>query len=180
MLAPPDRPTLDGPQLAALWKERGMPVVTLREVTDANRSAVEALAVTADQRFYVADVTTSLRDAVEYPEAKAWYRAVYAGDEPVGFVMISDGITSDDPTLLGPYYLWRLLVDHRFQGHGYGTAALDLVVEHVRTRPDARELLVSHVVGPASPRAFYEGYGFVPTGQVHEDEPVLSLALRTV
>ena len=156
-----------------------MPVVSLREITDDNRAAVEALAVSDEQDEYVASVSVSLADAVEYPEAMAWYRAIYADDEPVGFVMISDGITSDDPTLLGPYYLWRLLVDHRFQGLGYGSAALDLVVEHVRTRPDARELLVSHVVGPASPRAFYERYGFVPTGQVHEDEPVLALPLRT-
>ncbi len=155
-----------------------MGAVTLREITDANRAAVEALAVTEPQRFYVADVATSLREAVEYPEAKAWCRAVYADDEPVGFVMLSDGITSDDPTLLGPYYLWRLLVDHRYQRLGYGAAALDLVVEHVRTRPDARELLVSHVVGPSSPAGFYERYGFVPTGQVHEDEPVLALDLR--
>ena len=154
-----------------------MPIVTLREVTGANRAAVQALAVTEEQRFYVADVATSLREAVEHPGAAAWYRAVYADDEPVGFVMISDGIASDDPTLLGPYYLWRLLVDHRFQGRGYGTAALDLVVEHVRSRPDAHELLVSHVVGPASPGGFYERYGFVPTGEVHEDEPVLALPL---
>ena len=129
-----------------------MPTVTLREITELNRAAVEALSVTDEQRFYVADVATSLREAVEYPEAKAWYRAVYADDEPVGFVMISDGITSHDPTLIGPYYLWRLLVDHRFQGLGHGTTAIDLVVAHVRTRPDARELLVSHVVGPSSPR----------------------------
>lgn len=153
--------------------------VTLREITEANRTAVEGLGVTEEQRSYVADVATSLREAVEHPEARAWYRGIYADDVPVGFVMISDGITSDDPTLLGPYYLWRLLVDHRFQGRGYGRAALDLVVEHVRSRPDARELLVSHVVGPASPRAFYVRYGFVPTGDVHEGEPVLALPLAT-
>ena len=151
------------------------PVVALREITAENLAAVEALVVTEDQSRYVADVTTSLREAEEYPDAKAWYRAVYAGDEPVGFVMISDGITVDDPSYVGPYYLWRLLVDRRFQGRGYGTAALDLVVEHVRTRPDARTLLVSHVVGPTSPGPFYEQYGFRPTGEVHEGEPILEL-----
>lgn len=152
--------------------------VALREITDDNRDAVLALAVSEEQTAYVADVAQSLQDAVDYPEAEAWYRAVYDDDVPVGFVMISDGITSDDPTLLGPYYLWRLLVDQRFQGRGYGRAALGLVVEHIRTRPDAHELLVSHVEGPASPRGFYEACGFVPTGQVHEGEPVLSLPLR--
>jgi diamine N-acetyltransferase len=153
------------------------PVVSLREITEDNRTAVEALAVTEEQTFYVASVTKSLQEAEEYPDAKAWYRAVYADDEPVGFVMISDGITVDDPSYVGPYYLWRLLVDHRFQGRGYGTAALDLVVGHVRTRPDARTLFTSHVVGPTSPLTFYQRYGFRLTGEVHDDEPLLELDL---
>lgn len=153
--------------------ESASPVVSLREITDDNRAAVEALTVTDDQSYYVASVTQSLHDAQDYPDAKPWYRAVYADDEPVGFVMISDGITVDDPTYVGPYYLWRLLVDRRFQDRGYGTAALDLVVEHVRTRPDARTFLVSHVVGPASPVTFYQQYGFRLTGDVHEGEPIL-------
>ncbi len=163
----------DGP----LASVSSVPVVSLREITDGNRAAVEALAVTEEQSHYVASVTQSLQDAVDYPDAKPWYRAVYADDEPVGFVMIADGITVDDPTYVGPYYLWRLLVDHRFQGRGYGTAAVDLVVEHVRTRPDARTLLVSHVVGPTSPVTFYQRYGFKLTGEVHDGEPLLELDL---
>jgi diamine N-acetyltransferase len=155
-----------------------VPVLSLREITEDNRAAVEALAVTEEQTRYVAGVTQSLAEAAEYPDAKPWYRAVYADEEPVGFVMISDGITVDNPEYLGPYYLWRLLIDHRFQGRGYGTAALDLVVAHVRTRPEARVLLVSHVPGPSSPGPFYERYGFRPTGDVHEGEPVLELALE--
>ncbi len=154
-----------------------MPVVQLREITDDNRDAVLALRVSAEQDEYVGGVAQSLAEAVEYPEAKAWYRAVYADDEPVGFVMISDGITDPDPTLLGPYYLWRLLIDSRYQGRGYGSAAIDRVVEHVRSRPDAEVLLVSCHVGPATPIPFYERYGFVLTGEVHEGEPVLALDL---
>jgi len=147
--------------------------VTLREITEQNRAQVEALAVTDDQSFYVAGVAESLEEAAEHPDAKPWYRAVHADDEPVGFVMISDGITVSNPDYLGPYYLWRILVDVRFQGLGYGSRALDLVVEHLRTRPDARVLLTSHVVGPASPRGFYLRYGFRATDRVHDGEPVL-------
>ena len=154
-----------------------MPVLSLREITDDNRAAVEALAVTSEQSHYVAGVTESLVEASEFPDAKPWYRAVYADDKPVGFVMISDGITVDNPEYVGPYYLWRLLIDHRFQRRGYGSAALDLVVEHVRTRPDARVLLTSHVVGPTSPVTFYQQYGFRLTGEVHEGEPVLEFDL---
>lgn len=154
-----------------------MAVLALREITEDNRAAVEALGVTEEQSSYVAGVADSLVEAAEHPDAKPWYRAIYADDEPVGFVMISDGITVDNPEYVGPYFLWRLLVDHRFQGRGYGTAALDLVVEHVRTRPDARVLLTSHVVGPASPVTFYRQYGFRLTGEVHEGEPMLEFEL---
>jgi diamine N-acetyltransferase len=153
------------------------PVVSLLEITEDNRAAVEALAVTDEQDYFVANVTQSLQDAEDSPDAKPWYRAVYADDEPVGFVMISDGITVDDPTYVGPYYLWRLLIDSRFQGRGFGTAALDLIVEHVRTRPDARTFLTSHVVGPGSPVTFYQQYGFRLTGHVHDGEPILELDL---
>jgi len=157
--------------------DAAVPVVSLREITEDNRAAVEALAVTEGQSRYVASVSKSLQDAEEYPDARPWYRAVYVDDEPVGFIMIADGITVDDPTYVGPYYLWRLLVDRRFQRRGYGTAALNLVVEHVRTRPDARVLLTSHVVGPTSPGAFYLQYGFRLTGEAHEGEPLLELEL---
>jgi diamine N-acetyltransferase len=154
--------------------------VTLREITEHDRGAIETLAVTSEQSHYVASVAESLAEAAQHPDARPWYRAVYADQEPVGFVMISDGITVSNPDYLGPYYLWRLIVDERFQGHGYGTRALDLVVAHLRNRPDARVLLTSHVVGPASPRGFYLRYGFRPTDRVHDGEPVLEYEIDPV
>jgi diamine N-acetyltransferase len=152
--------------------------VSLREVTDANRRAVEALSVTADQANYVASNAESLVEAAETPDARPWYRAIYAGDVLVGFVMISDGIPAPFTEYLGPYFLWRLMIDTRWQGRGYGTAALDLVVEHVRTRPDAQHLLCSLAPGTVgSPREFYFGYGFRLRGDWFDGEEVIELVL---
>ena len=67
--------------------------------------------------------------------------SVHDGDQLVGFVMISDNIEDLGDDMLGPYYLWRLLVDAQFQGRGYGAATLDAVVEYLRTRPGADVLL---------------------------------------
>ncbi len=106
-----------------------------------------------------------------------WYRAVYADETPVGFLMLSDNIPPERTEYLGPYFLWRLLIDARSQGRGYGTAALDLAVASVRTRPNAEHLLTSYVAGPGGPGPFYERYGFVPTGEIDDGEPVLTLAL---
>lgn len=152
--------------------------VSLREITDVNRAQVEALTVSEVQSEYVAGVAESLVEAAETPDAAPWFRAVYADDEPVGFVMISDGITVENPDFLGPYYLWRLLVDQQHQGQGYGAAALHLAVEHVRTRPDAQVLITSVVPGPRSPLGFYLRQGFRDTGEDHQGERVLELPLR--
>jgi diamine N-acetyltransferase len=151
--------------------------VSLHEITSANRAAVETLTVTAVQAEYVTGVAESLVEAAETPDACPWYRAVYADDKPIGFIMISDGITVVNPRYLGPYFLWRLLIDQRYQGRGYGSAALRLVVEYVRTRPGARVLVTSVGQGPASPIGFYLRQGFRATGEVHEDELVLELDL---
>jgi diamine N-acetyltransferase len=151
--------------------------VTLREITAANRRAVEALAVTRAQEHYVAGVAESLLEAAETPGACPWYRALYVADAPVGFVMLSDNIPPERTEYLGPYFLWRLLVDAQYQGRGYGRAALDLVVDYVRTRPNAETLFTSVVPGERSPVGFYVKYGFVPTGAVFDGEPVLALAL---
>jgi diamine N-acetyltransferase len=41
----------------------------------------------------------------------------------VGFAMITDNIPQPiDDDLVGPYYLSKLLIDHRYQRRGYGTA----------------------------------------------------------
>ena len=96
----------------------------------------------------------------------------------VGFAMISDNIPQPfDEDLVGPYYLWKLLIDHPFQRRGYGTATLDAVVDYLRTRPGADVLYTSCADGPGSPRAFYLRYGFADTGRVMWGENVLALDL---
>lgn len=156
--------------------------IELRDiVTDEDRAVALGLRVADGQEQFVASVETSLAEAIEYPEACARYWAVYDGDTPVGFVMLSDNVPQEtldaDPTLVGPYFLWRLLIDERYQRRGYGTAALDALVAYLRGRPNAEALLTSAGQGEGSPQPFYERYGFVPTGDIHEDEVVLRLDL---
>lgn len=145
------------------------------EITDANRDDVIAVRVHPAQQQFVASVEKSFLDAEKYADANPWFRAVYAGDEPVGFVMLSWNVTPA-PGVLGPYFLWRLLVGAEHQGRGYGTAILDEVVALLRAE-GAAELLTSYVPGEGSPGPFYLGYGFVPTGEIEEDEIVIRLPL---
>ena len=152
-------------------------VVCLREIVDENRDAVLALRLPPEQERFVGSVRRALADAAKFPEAKGWYRAIYARDEPVGFVMVSWNIEPRPPDLIGPWFLWKLLIDHRHQGRGYGAEAVRQVTAIVRDA-GATELLTSHALGDGNPGGFYERLGFEPTGEYDGiGEPVLRLSL---
>ena len=151
--------------------------VTLREITDENRERVLALRVAPEQARFVGTVAGALADAAEYPEANPWYRAVYEGEEPVGFVMLSWDVTPVLGTIIGPWFLWKLLIDERHQRRGYGRAVLGQVAEIVRNA-GATELLTSYATGAGEPWPFYERLGFIPTGERDAaGEIILSLDL---
>ncbi|MEV4630887.1 GNAT family N-acetyltransferase [Micromonospora sp. NPDC049523] len=138
--------------------------VTLDELTAQNREAVLALRVGPGQGRFVGTVRESLAEAAEYPYAKPWYRAVYAAAEPVGFVMLSWDAEPQPPEIIGPWFLWKLLIDERHQGRGYGREVVRQVADLVRAE-GATELLTSYVPEDGGPAGFYRRLGFVPTGE---------------
>lgn len=142
-----------------------MQLVTLREVTAETVRTICELQVRPGQEVFVAHNAVSIAQA--HFEPKAWFRAVYADAEPVGFVMLSL-----DPTA-AEYWIWRFMIDARHQGKGYGRAALELVIDHVRRQPRAREIRLSYVPASGSPEVFYRQAGFVPTGEVIDGEAVM-------
>ena len=145
-------------------------MISLRPISGSNRRAVEALRVSPAQERFVSSVSESLLEAAEEPDGRALYWAVHADETPVGFVMISDEVGSSEYI---PHYLWKLLIDERFQRRGFGTATLDLIVEYFRARPGVEALWSSAGEGDGSPIAFYERYGFERTGEIVFDEEVL-------
>ena len=150
-------------------------MVSLRPLNGSNRQAVEALRVSPSQEQFVSSVADSLREAAEHPDACALYWAVHAEDTPVGFVMIADEVGGPDYI---PHYLWKLLIDERYQRQGFGTATLDLIVAYFRGRPGVEVVSTSAGQGDGSPITFYERYGFERTGEVVFGEVLLRLKLR--
>ena len=161
-----------------------MPTVELRDlVTDDDYAAVFTLRRGPGQDRYLGLMISHFEDAIADAHACPRYWSVHDGADGtiVGFVMISDDVpqaTLDarDDTV-GPYYLWRLLIDHRLQGRGYGRATIDAVADYVRAKPNGTVLLTSCAAGPGSPQPFYLEYGFEKTGIVKWGEDLLSLDL---
>lgn len=140
-------------------------VVSFREITADTVRAICKLAVTEEQNKFVAPNSISIAQA--YFEKKAWLRAIYADDTPVGFVMLYDDTEKPE------YFLWRFMMDTRYQGMGFGRQATALLVEHVKTRPNATVLMTSVVQKPGGPQEFYQKQGFVLTGEYEEGEALL-------
>lgn len=143
--------------------------VTLREITADTVRAICNLKVSESQQQFVAPNAVSIAQA--YFAKSAWFRAIYAGDTPVGFAMIDDH--PDKPE----YFLWRFMIDERYQRMGFGRKAIELLIAHVRTRPNATEFMTSVVQAEGGPQPFYEKQGFVLTGDYDDGEAVMRLVL---
>ena len=144
--------------------------VSLREITQETVNFILNLRVAKEQEQFVASNAVSIAEA--HFSAEAWFRAIYADETPVGFLMLSDQPDK------GEYFLWRFMVDVQHQGKGYGRRALELLIDHVKTRPNAKELFLSHVPGPGSPEGFYRKLGFEHTSEQAGEELVMKLTLH--
>lgn len=151
--------------------------ISLRRITQDNEQDVLALRTTDVQEQFVSTVPYTLREAQLNPQDNPWLRAVYADEQPVGLVLVAWNIEPKPPETYGPWYLWKLLIDHRHQGKGYGREAVHQVIELMRL-DGAAELLTSYVPGGAGPAGFYARLGFIPTGELTpEGEIVVRLPL---
>lgn len=64
-------------------------LITLREIAEDNQEAVLALRTTPAQERFVSTVAYSFREAERHPNENPWLRAIYADEQPVGFVMVA-------------------------------------------------------------------------------------------
>ena len=159
-----------------------MVTVQLRDiVTEDDVEAVMGLRRGPGQERYLGSMISHFEDAVADARACPRMWSVHDGQALVGFVMISDNVPPEtlaaDEDIVGPYFLWRLLIDHRHQGRGYGRATVDAVLGYLRSRPGADILWTSCTAGEGSPQPFYVHYGFVKTGEVKKGEDLLRLDL---
>jgi diamine N-acetyltransferase len=136
--------------------------VSLREITSQNIKAVLGLSVTKEQKkVYPRSNAYSIAEG-HYPvdDDPVWMRAIYAGEVPVGFLM-----TSEAPDR-GEYFLWRLMIDAKHQRKGYGSRAVKLLIARIRASPNAKVLMVSHLMDDNNADSFYQRLGFEYTDEL--------------
>lgn len=136
------------------------------------------------QKDFVASNTESIVEAYTAIAAggTALPFGIYDGETPVGFLMIGYGEIpgEDGPSIAaGNYSLWRLMIDRRYQGKGYGREAVRLALEYIRSFPagPAEYCFLSYEPENASAAKLYHSFGFRETGEMDEDEIIAALAL---
>ncbi|KUL96547.1 hypothetical protein DK26_07175 [Bosea sp. WAO] len=147
----------------------GETTVSLQEVTAETVRTICELAPHGAQSGFVAPNAVSIAQAHFNPAAV--FRAIYADEEPVGFIMWRPG---DDGASC---FLWRFMIDGRHQGRGYGREAIALWLK-VLPSQGYRLAQTSYVPGDGGPHGFYLAQGFVDTGETRANgERVMELAL---
>lgn len=142
--------------------------VELREITAENLDEVLALRVAAGQEHCVSTNAHSLAQAWVQRDA-AYPFAVYADGVAVGFVML--GYYDAEQR----YTLWKFMIDERFQGRGYGRAALHLAIEWLVDTFGVKEIGTGVAHGNEVAERLYRSVGFRRTGV--SDEYAVGLLL---
>ena len=147
--------------------------IELRKIDAANKYAVVLLEVLDSQKQYIASNDKSLETAAkeEYKNIARPF-AIYADDNLVGFTMFAFDFEVSPPE----YWLWRFMIDKRFQGKGYGSASLEKIIEYFRDN-GANHIFLSTKETNSSALKLYRKYRFSETGEMNDDEIVLQLIL---
>jgi diamine N-acetyltransferase len=140
--------------------------VSLVEVSADNWQECIRLQVADDQREFVASNLYSLAQSKFEPSCVPL--AIYDQEIMVGFAMTCR--EGGDVC-----WIYRLMIDKRYQRRGYARAAMDLVIQRLRDDPDCREILISYDPENIAARELYRRLGFESTGQIDEGELVLRL-----
>lgn len=146
-------------------------MLRLVEIDRYNYLSVLDLSVSTEQKSFVASNQYSLAQAYVQPECVPL--ALYAENKPIGFAMYS--LDENDHQ----YWIYRLMIDQRYQGVGYGREAMKLLIERIRELMDDehKRIYISFEPENEIAKALYESLGFVPDGRILYGEVVYVFAL---
>ena len=154
-------------------------MIRLEEITNKNIWKVCTLEPFDEQKDFVAENIQSLAEAYATRNEgnNALPLAVYKDDELIGFVMIGKGTVGNEEEsdlIKENYCLWRLMIDKKFQGKGYGKQTMDAVMALIRTFPfgEAKKVWLSYEPENTRARDIYKKFGFAENGEMCGNEIV--------
>lgn len=148
-------------------------MIDLKAITEENFIDAFALKLAPEQERFVSHPVRSLAQAYVYREQCQPF-GIYEDDRMVGYVMV---IYDYD---IPEYDIWHMMIDRTEQGKGYGKAALDRMLDYIKTKPFGSSERVTLTCNKENLRALglYKSKGFTETGAEDGEEIELSLMNR--
>lgn len=151
----------------------------VRPVTKENWKELIALKVRDDQKHFVASNLYSIAEAQfgeDLPGEGHWDMfpyGMYDENVPVGFLMISFNYHYE--RFQG--FIYRLMVDEKHQGKGYGKFGMNWILETYRANDRVKAVAISYEPNNEAARKLYASLGFIETGEMVDEEMLAVLSL---
>ncbi len=141
-----------------------------RPVARGDLSALFELKVANDQVGQVAPNEVTIAQQAYEPGSYVW--GLWNGSQAVGLLAMINpleypDLEEDDDK--GAGYVWRLMIDEKAQGKGFGREAIAIAAEIARDW-GMRRLNLTFVDKPGGAEPFYAAQGFVRTGRIVDGE----------
>ena len=170
--------------------------IHLEKISWENYYKVLKLRVTKEQENYVASNKASLIHAFVETytnNTPVWAFAIMNGKTIVGFIQLmydndwtgeerDDWLNSEEYKKYEDkpyYYIWRFMIDKRFQGRGYGKESFKQALDFIKTFPSGKAdyVLLSYEPENGVSKKLYASFGFeeVFLEYLHEGDEVTAM-----
>lgn len=142
----------------------------LKKVDESNFIECFNLKLGNGQEKYVSHPIRSLAQAYVYYNQCTPF-AVYKEDIIIGYVMVI--YDYDEET----YNIWHMMINEKYQGKGYGTAAISLCIDYIKTKPfgESNVIILTCSIGNNNAIHIYEKFGFT---DIDRDEEEITMKLE--
>ena len=149
-----------------------MQKITLKKIDETNFLSAFGLKLREGQERFVSHPVRSLAQAYVYYHQCTPF-GIFCDEQMVGYVMV---IYDYD---LAEYNIWHMMIDEAQQDKGYGKAAMQKVLEYIKTKPFGTSNRIALTCNTENAPALhlYTSLGFAPTGAKYDDEIELVLNL---
>lgn len=137
-------------------------MISFRDITEDNFDAVIRMKRPDDEGFVCSNAKSLAQCYLYRDNGDVFPYAIYWDETPVGFLLLEEDM--DENALI----LWRIMFPPQNEGKGYGTKAVQMVIDNARASGKYDVLLLDCDDRNAKARHIYEKLGFTPTGK-HED-----------
>lgn len=146
--------------------------LTLKKVDESNFVECFHLNLGAGQDQFVSHPIRSLAQAYVYYNQCTPF-AIYKDTIIVGYVMVI--YDYDEET----YNIWHMMIDEKYQGKGYGSKAVELCIDYIKSKPfgKSNDVILTCNINNSHAIHVYKKLGFKETGEHDDDEIVLKLVI---